>query len=273
MNLLLAIALMATACSTGSKVTSPAYSDDLYYIPGDARPAAPKPVKETPQPQKKSTVAMQVEENDNGKVVNNYVVPKSSRKDNNVYYFDEQPAYSDTVMEYKDSKEEVTVNNYFEGEEMDYSTRIRTFYDPYMYNPFWDSYWGYGYGGYGLNFGWGGFYNPWYPYYGYGGGYPYYGFGGGYYGYGGGYPYYGFGGGYYGYGGGYPYYGFSGGYYGYGSGGGVYYTDGYYGRQNHTGKQGGSNAVKYGSNTQKSGNFYGSSSTRISSGSNVNGAT
>ena len=35
--------------------------------------------------QKKSMVAMQVEENEQGKVVNNYIVPKSSRKDKNAY--------------------------------------------------------------------------------------------------------------------------------------------------------------------------------------------
>ena len=125
-KLFVAIALMATACSTGSKVTSGGYADDLYYTPGDAPHVAPKPVKEVKQqPQQKSMVAMQVEENEKGKTVNNYIVPKSSRKDKNAYYFDDQPAYADTVLEYKDDKEQVTVNNYFEGEEMDYSSRIR----------------------------------------------------------------------------------------------------------------------------------------------------
>ncbi|MCL4483640.1 MAG: hypothetical protein M1445_13695, partial [Bacteroidetes bacterium] len=142
-KLLIAIALMATACTTGSRVTSGGYSDDLYFTPGDAQPVAPKPKvdREVKQPQQKSMVAMQVEQNKEGKIVNNYVVPKSSRKDNNAYYFDDQPAYSDTTLEYKDDKEQVTVNNYFEGQELDYSTRIRTFYDPYFYDPFWDPYW------------------------------------------------------------------------------------------------------------------------------------
>ena len=258
-KLFIAVALMAGACTTGSKVTSPTYSDDLYYTPGETTPVAPKPVKEVSQPQKKSLVAMQVEETEQGKVVNNYVVPKSSRKDNNAYYFDDQPAYSDTVTEYKDNKEQSTVNNYYEGQEMDYSTRINTFYDPYFYNPYWDPFWGssfgyggmgfgygswgFGYGGWGMGFGWGmgGYYNPWYPYYGFG--YPYYGWG---------YSGYGWGGG--------------------GGGGGAYYANGYYGKQNHTGK-GGSNAVNYGANYQKSGILYGGSSTRIPSGSTVNGAS
>jgi hypothetical protein len=260
-KLLLAVALMAGACTTGSKVTSPTYSDDLYYTPGETTPATPKPVKEAPQPQKKSLVAMQVEETEKGKVVNNYVVPKSSRKDNNAYYFDDQPAYSDTVTEYKDNKEQSTVNNYYEGQEMDYATRINNFYDPYFYNPYWDPFWGrgFGYGGWGFGFGMGmgmgGYYNPWYSNYGWG--YPYYGWG---------YPNYGWG---------YPYSGWD--YYGYGlgwggGGGGANYASGYYGKQNHTG-QGGSNAVRYGANSQKSGILNGGSSTRIPSGNTVNGAS
>ena len=264
-KLLLAVALMAGACTTGSKVTSPTYSDDLYYTPGEAVPTAPKPVKEATQPQKKSLVAMQVEETEKGKVVNNYVVPKNSRKDNNAYYFDDQPAYSDTVSEYKDNMEQSTVNNYYEGQEMDYATRINTFYDPYFYNPYWDPFWGssFGYGGWGLGFGMGmgmgGYYNPWYPYSGWG--YPYYGWG---------YPYYGWG--YSSYGWGYPSYGWDYPVYGWGNGGGGNYAGGHYGKQNHTGR-GGSNAVSYGANSQKSGNLYGGSSTRISSGNTVNGAT
>lgn len=264
-NLLLAVALLATACTTGSKVTSSAYSDDLYFTPGDAQPVAPKPAKKPIPAQQKSTVLMEVSENEQGKVVNNYIVPKSSRNDKNAYYFDEQPAYSDTISEYLDEKEKVTINNYYEGDEMDYSTRIRTFYDPYFYDPFWDPYWGYGYGyGFGFSFGWG---YPYYPYYGWG--YPYYPY----------YPYYGWG-----YGGYYPYYP----YYPYYGGGGVYYAgDTSVGAQNHTGKRGTSNAVRYGANntrsgsTNKSGSVNGqamgrnlnSSSTRIQSSENTSNGT
>ncbi len=277
-KLLIAIALMATACSTGSKVTSGGYSDDLYYTPGDARPTAPKPVKEVKPPQQKSMVAMQVEENEQGKVVNNYIVPKSSRKDRNAYYFDDQPAYSDTTLEYKDDKEQVTVNNYYEGEEMNYSARIRAFYNPYFYDPFWDPFWSpywspyygsafsFGWGGYyPWSWGWGGgWYDPWYYGYGYGFGYGF--------GWGGYYPGWGF--------------GWGGGYYS-GWGGGGWNSGNYYaGMQNHTGKRGSSNAVRYGINTNKSGSLFGSSafsrsvtgrntgatSTRLSAGSTVNGA-
>ncbi|MCK9411964.1 MAG: hypothetical protein M0Q53_06665 [Prolixibacteraceae bacterium] len=260
-KLFIAVALLATACTTGSRVTSGGYSDDLYFTPGDAQPSTPKPVKQEKQPEKKSTVVMQVEENEQGKVVNNYIVPKSSRKDKNAYYFDDQPAYADTVMEYKDDKEQVTINNYYEGEEMNYSTRIRTFYNPYFYDPFWDPFWGgfydpyfgspfswgLGWGGmYGGYYGgyYGGWYNPWNPWFGYGG-YGYGGFGYGGFGYG-----YGWGGGYY------PGWGWtSGSYY---AGGG--WSNGNYhnGKQNSTGKRGVSNAVRYGTNNTKSGTIYGS---------------
>jgi hypothetical protein len=268
-KLLLAIALLASACTTGLKVTSGGYSDDLYFTPGDAvslRPVVPKPAKEAEQPQKKSMVAMQVEENEQGKIVNNYVVPKSTRKDNNAYYFEDQPAYSDTTLEYKNDREEVTINNYFEGEEMDYSTRIRAFYNPYFYDPFWDPFWNHGFGyGFGYGYGMGGYY-PWGysmfdPWYGYGGfGYGGYGWGGYGYGFGGygGYGYGGYGWGGYGYGfGGYGGYGWGGYYDGFG---GISYNDKdrYHGKQNHTGIDGGSNAVKYGMNTRKSGSLTGS---------------
>lgn len=266
-KLLIAIALMATACTTGSKVTSGGYSDDLYFTPGDAQPVAPRPrvEKEVKQPQQKSMVAMQVEENKEGKIVNNYVVPKSSRKDNNAYYFDDQPAYSDTTLEYKDDKEQVTINNYFDGEEMDYTTRIRTFYNPYFYDPFWDPFWspfygpsysfGWGFGG-GFYPGWGGgWYNPWYSgYYGYGFSY---GWGGGWYD-----PWYS---GYYGYG-----YGWGGGYYPLFAGGNWDSGNRHYGIQNYTGRRGGSNAVKYGMNT---GGLSGSSYNRTLIGRNSASST
>jgi len=264
-KLLIAAAFLATACTTGSKVTTGGYSDDLYFTPGDAPLLAPREVKQAKQPEKKSTVAMEVEENEQGKIVNNYIVPKSSRKDKNAYYFDDQPAYADTVMEYKDNKEQITINNYFEGEEMNYSSRIRSFYNPYFYDPYWDPFWDPYYGSaFSWGLGWrgiyggyfGGYYGGWDPWYGYGyGGYGYgYGYGG--YGYGG----YGYGGYGYGWGGGYyPGWGWTSGSYYAGGGGwgnGNYYT----GKQNSTGKRGESNAVRYGANNTRSGMMQGSGS-------------
>ena len=273
-KLLLAIALIASACTTGLKVTSGGYSDDLYFTPGDARPVAPKPAKEAKKPvaQKKSMVAMQVEEGEQGKIVNSYIVPKSSRKDNNAYYFDDQPAYADTVMEYKNNKEEITINNYFEGEEMDYSSRIRSFYNPYSYNPFWDPFWdpyygsnygfgfgrwGMGFGGYSPYMGFGGFYDPWYMGYGWGG-----------FGWGGYSPYMGWGGYYsgFGWGGGYGYADFG--------GGGMFNNKNhFYGKKNYDGKNGGSNAVRYGMNTFKNGNLTGGGLSGQSGFRNLSGST
>ena len=292
LKLLLATALLASACTTGMKVTSGGYTDDLYFTPGDAVPIAQKPVKEVKKPQQRSTVVMEVEENEQGKIVNNYVVPKSSKKDKNAYYFNDEPAYADTVFEYIDDKEHVTINNYYEGEEMDYSTRLRTFYNPYCYDPFWDPFWNNYYGSpfsWGLGWrgiygglygGWyGGYYGGWYDYW-----YPgYYGYGYGL-GWGGYYPYWG---GYYaGWGGYYPGWGWtSGSLY---PGGGYWGNGNYYaGKQNHTGKRGGSNAVRYGMNNQKSGNLMGSSfgsrmgtsrsansnATRLPAGNYLNGST
>lgn len=280
-NLLVAMALMATACTTGSKVTSGGYADDLYYTPGDAQPVRSKPKvekEEVKQPQQKSMVMMQVEENEQGKVVNNYVVPKSSRKDKNAYYFEDQPAYSDTTLEYKDNKEHITINNYFEGEEMSYSTRIRTFYDPFFYDPFWDPYWGHFYSPFSYGWGWGGWYDPFYLGYGYGWGgyYPHWGWGGfsPYWGWGGYYSAWGWGGYYpgWGWGGYFPMYDVS-----------IAWSNrGYYaGIQNYTGKRGGSNAVRYGMNTNKNGVLQGlntftgrnpnAAATRLSSANATNG--
>ena len=37
-KLLSAVALLASACTTGSIVTSSSYTDDVYYTPGDNPP-------------------------------------------------------------------------------------------------------------------------------------------------------------------------------------------------------------------------------------------
>ena len=100
-KLLIAVALLATACTTGSKAPPVVIQMTLFHS-GRCTAISPRPVKQAKQP-RKSTVAMEVEENEQGKVVNNYIVPKSSRK-TNAYYFDDQPAYADTVMEYRTIK-------------------------------------------------------------------------------------------------------------------------------------------------------------------------
>jgi len=238
MKLLIALALMATACTPGSKITSGVYSDDVYFTPGDAMPMAHKPVKEVKQPQQRSTVMMQVEENEQGKTVNNYVVPKGSRNDKNAYYFDDQPATSDTTLEYIDNNEQVTIYNTYQGDEMDYSTQLRTFYNPYLYDPFWDPFMN-SYGCFAFNSGWG-WNNPWFfsSNWGWGWGWgPSWGWGGNW-------------------------------------GGSWNSVNTVAGIQNPTGNRGRSNAVRYGMNTNKSGSLSGSAGyNRQAMGRNLNGVS
>ena len=77
------------------------------------------------------------------------------------------------IMQIEDNDTTLTyVNDY----EINYSNRIKTFYSPYMYDPFWDPYWsidygfnfrfGFGYSSYPFyypySWGYSNFYDPWY---------------------------------------------------------------------------------------------------------------
>ncbi len=234
-RLLSAILLLASACTTGSMVTSGNYSDDVYFTPGDHPPVIASNPSSNQQPAKRATTISGLRQEEAGKIVDNYL---SDKKEGNLksdnYSLNVDPADADTINE-SDDEARYLIDNYNDGDEIDYTTRIRTFYNPYVYDPYWDSYyspglgfnWGFGFGGFygGLYSNWynpyfGGWYDPWYSYGGWGGYYPYW---GGYYG-----------GGYWG-----------GSYWGGGYGGGFdSHRDRYYGMQNHTGR-GGSNAVRY----------------------------
>ena len=216
-KLLSAIALIASACTTGSMVTSSSYTDDIYYSPGDNPPVVvnSSPIRE--RQVKRPTSISESRNQEAGKIVDNYLNNKN--EDNlksDSYVFNDENSDSDTIYE-SDEEAKYLINNYLEPEELSYTTRIRTFYNPYAYDPYWDSYyspgfgfgWGSGYGGFGYGgfgfggygyggFGYGGmysswyspFYDPWYYSYGgyYGGLYGGYGgyYGGGYGGYWGG---------------------------------------------------------------------------------------
>src|ERR1035437_2659950 len=71
-KLLSAIALLASACTTGSMVTSSSYTDDVYFSPGDKPPvtvsAAPS---RTPQVKRPATITESRQE-EAGKIVDNY---------------------------------------------------------------------------------------------------------------------------------------------------------------------------------------------------------
>ena len=213
------MAILLSACSTGSYVTS-SYTDDIYFNPGDV----PPPIGVTTKPEQKpareksaSTIIVSaIGENEEGEnVMNNYIFDGTERDANALQYNVEQGLEgSDTTIYYNDDEVKYVINNYYDDNgNVDFAYRINRFHNPYFYDPFyWDSwyydpFYSYGYGYYpgwsfAFNRGWGS------PYYGWGS--PYYGWGSSYYGWG--YPGYGWGG-YYSYGSGYysPYWG--GGYY------------------------------------------------------------
>ena len=96
---------------------------------------------------------------------------------------------SDTTVYYNDDEVKYVINNYYDGDDIDYAYRIRRFHRPYFYDPFyWDSWyydpyfyggysswyspyssWGYGYNWYSPYYSWGWGYSPFYsPYYAWG---------------------------------------------------------------------------------------------------------
>ena len=234
-KLLSVIALLASACTTGSMVTSGSYGDDAYFTPGDHQPVITSTTTMREQPKRNSTTISGIRQEEAGKIVDNYFSDKKEgNSQSDAYTLNGEQANSDTTY-VADQEAQDFISNYDEPEDIDYTTRIRTFYDPYAYDPYWDSSyypgfgfgWGLGFSGLysGFGFGYGGYYGGW--------GYPYMGWGGYYGGY--------WGNGYGGYG-------------GHGGWGNGYnhrnYADNnqnrYYGRQNSNG-QGGSNTLGYSS--------------------------
>ena len=253
-RLLAVIALLVSACTTGSKITSRSYSDDAYYTPGDHPPVITNTVPVNPQPERRSSAISGLQQDDAAKIVDNYLSDKTGGNSMNDA-FKNAPLNSDSTY-FADEEAKNLISNYDEPEDVDYTTRIRTFYDPYAYNPYWDSFyapgfgfgWGLGfggfYGGYGFGFGglYGGFYNP---FFGWG---MYNPFWGGYYG------------GYYGLG-----YGYGRGYYGHG---------GFYnGRQNYAGRMGFKSAGLSGARNGLSSSVSGINSAGRTVGSSLSGST
>lgn len=236
--LITGIAFLLGACTTGTMVSSSKGYDDVYFTPGDNPPSSvvnPSPRRDINE----ASVASKNNQDRAARVVDEYFNQDQSnsgqdrsntysyRNENENSYRNENSNVPDSLYQ-GDENEDMEIED--DGsEELSYSTRIRTFYDPYMYDPFWDSYYGWnmgwGYGGWyaGWNSPWyyGGWYDPWYAY---GWGYPYW---GGYYG------------GYYG--------NYWGGHHGHWNN--WYGGDHYFGKQNFAGNYGRrSNAVSYGSN-------------------------
>lgn len=66
------------------------------------------------------------------------------------------------IMQIEDND---TTINYLGDYEISYATRIKTFYSPYMYDPFWDPYWSIDYGlDFRFGFGYSSYYHYSYPY-------------------------------------------------------------------------------------------------------------
>jgi hypothetical protein len=187
-------AILVSACTTGTYMTR-AYSDDIYFSPGDVPPVAAVenevPVMEksanmnNPDARNQKGIMNQTEKNANGSAVSNYVYQPDNQgvnQDNQAYNMGNQDlVQSDTTVYYNDDSIKYVINNYYDenNNDMDFAYRIGRFHNPYYYSPFYDD-WNYGFnspwnsGFYGMNYGWG--YDPFYSY---GWGYPY----GGYYGY------------------------------------------------------------------------------------------
>ena len=203
-----AFALILSACSTGSHVAT-SWVDDIYFTPGDVPP--PVLVDKTDQQERdlrtksgERIIISEIKDNQEGsKTMSNYIFDgedAGTYPEAQLYNLEQMDLVeSDTTIYYDENEVKYVINNYFEGDEMDFSYRINRFHRPFGYDPYyydyygWDS-WYHPYSRFGFNYGWG--WNSWawgsfgWPYYGYG--YPYYNYYSPYYsswGWGG-YPYY-----------------------------------------------------------------------------------
>lgn len=84
-----------------------------------------------------------IKENEEGsQTMSNYIFDANERDaDALVYSMDQYDLYdSDTTVYYNDDDVKYVINNYYDGQSLDYAYRIRRFHRPYFYDPFyWDS--------------------------------------------------------------------------------------------------------------------------------------
>lgn len=203
------LALILGACTTGSQLST-SWVDDVYFSPGDVPPpvVTAKNIVESPRVEEDSNeriIISEIRDNEEGsKTMDNYIFDgqdAGSYADAQLYNMEQMElAASDTTIYYDENEVKYVINNYFEGDDLDFSYRIRRFHRPYFHDPYyfdyyaWDPYYDPYYGS-SWSFGWGGswgwpyyswgypysswyspFYSSWYsPYSYYGwGGYPYY---------------------------------------------------------------------------------------------------
>ena len=162
-----ALVFILGSCTTGSYVTS-TYPDDIYFNPADIPPpiTITETVIEEPIQEKSGErlIISQIDDNEDGSnTMNNYIFDGTEEDaDALIYNMDQMELDgSDTTIYYNDDELKYVINNYYDGDELDYAYRIRRFHNPYYYDPFyWDSwaydpYFGYGYAS---------MYNPYYSY-------------------------------------------------------------------------------------------------------------
>ena len=195
------LALILGACTTGSQLST-SWVDDVYFSPGDVPPpvVTAKNNEESPRVQEDSNeriIISEIRDNEQGsKTMDNYIFDgqdAGSYADAQLYNMEQMElAASDTTVYYDDNEVTYVINNYFEGDDLDFSYRIHRFHRPYFHDPYyfdyyaWDPYYDPYYGS-SWSFGWGGswgwpYYSWGYPYSSWYSPYSYYGWGG--------YPYY-----------------------------------------------------------------------------------
>ncbi|MFW5756523.1 MAG: hypothetical protein ACOCWK_07960, partial [Tangfeifania sp.] len=150
LTILAVIALFLGACTTGSYVSS-TYTDDIYFNPGDVPPPITveeeeEMVAEEASPEEKSgrrMIISDIDENEEGsQTMNNYIFDGTEEDaDAFTYGVDQADMYqTDTSVYYNDDEVKYVINNYYDGDPIDYAYRIRRFHRPHFYDPFyWDS--------------------------------------------------------------------------------------------------------------------------------------
>src|SRR5690606_30828901 len=126
------VALLFSACTTGTYVTR-SYTDDIYFNPGDVPPpiVVDDVVAEDEPATEKSgerLIISEIEENEDGSnTMNNYIFDGTEEDAEALSYnVDQMEMYgSDTTVYYNDDEVKYVINNYYDGDELDYAYRIR----------------------------------------------------------------------------------------------------------------------------------------------------
>ncbi|HNX79954.1 MAG TPA: hypothetical protein PKJ24_08720, partial [Prolixibacteraceae bacterium] len=138
------LALALGACSTG-KYVSTGYVDDIYFNPQDVPP--PVVVEEPVQQDNVRSgspdrmIISQITKNDEGnQTMNNYIFDGQDANryaDAQRYNLEQMELEnSDTTVYYDDNEIKYVINNYYEGDDLDFAYRIHRFHRPFFYGPY-----------------------------------------------------------------------------------------------------------------------------------------